>query len=79
MAYKAKTITGAQARVRQLENLVRQYDRLSTRLNNERNLMAKMAADGPCFFNPLDAMAAKVVRDRILKEIGHKPDGTPIT
>ena len=39
--------------------------------------MAKLAADGPCFYSPLDVMAAKEVRDRILWSFGLNPDGTP--
>jgi len=38
-----------------------------SRLEKERNLMAKLASDKPQFFNPLVVMEAKKIRDGILK------------
>ena len=40
------------------------------RLMGERLLMAKLAADTPQFYNPLDVYQAKQLRDRILKAGG---------
>lgn len=36
----------------------------------ERILLAKLACRTPQFFNPLEAMGAEAIRDRVLKEIG---------
>lgn len=81
--YKPKTITGAQRRVRELMNQLDDYrkmfDRVSDenrRLKADRIRLAKLAAKGPCFFNPLDAMAAENLRDGILYECGLNPDGS---
>lgn len=40
-------------------------------LKEHRRLLAMLAADTPQFFNPLHAMAAKQLRDDVLKE---RPD-----
>lgn len=42
------------------------------RLAAERWLLAKLAADEPQFFDPLMAMAAKNLRDRILRDVETK-------
>jgi hypothetical protein len=40
-------------------------------------VLARLAADGPCFDSPVMVMAAKHIRDWILKEqCGLNPDGT---
>jgi hypothetical protein len=41
-------------------------------------LMARLAADGPCFFNPLEAMAAKQRRNLLLAAQWLNPDGSPV-
>lgn len=66
MSYKAKTITGAQARVRMLERRIQKMDEMIGRIAAERRLMARLAADTPQFSSPLDVRAAKKIRDRIL-------------
>jgi hypothetical protein len=84
--YKAKSISGAQARVRQLEKQVADCSRYlgmanerEKKLKSERQVLAKLAAKGPCFYNPLDAWAAETLRDEILRtECGLNPDGTYI-
>ncbi len=41
--------------------------------------MAKLAATGPAFYYPLEAMAAEQLRDDILRvSCRLNPDGTPI-
>lgn len=65
--YKAKSLSGAQARVRQLSKQVAERDELLERWNYERRMLAKLAAETPQFFNPLVAMEAKQIRDTILK------------
>jgi hypothetical protein len=48
-------------------------------LRSERQLLALLAADGPAFYNPLEAMAAQTVRDRVLAvECRRRPNGDPI-
>ncbi|HYF35134.1 MAG TPA: hypothetical protein VD994_07605 [Prosthecobacter sp.] len=44
----------------------------------DAKLMARLAADGPCFDNPLEAMAAKNRRDELLAIQGLRPDGKHI-
>lgn len=76
--YKAKTLSGAQARVRYLEKQCRSFLDQATQYHEDRVLMAKLAAKGPAFYNPLEAMAAEKRRDEIL---GYwcklNPDGSP--
>ncbi len=84
--YKAKTITGAQSRVRELENQRRELlrclqeaDARVERLTDERQLLAKLAATGPAFFNPLEAFAAQKLRDSILAtECNMASNGDPL-
>jgi hypothetical protein len=76
--YKAKTLSGAQAKVRQMERNYRKLDAIAARYMHERDQLALMCADGPAFYHPLAAMAARTIRDRVLKENGYKPDGTRI-
>ncbi len=64
--YKAKSLSGAQSRVRQLSKQVAERDQLLERWSYERRMLAKLAAETPQFFNPLVAMEAKQIRDEIL-------------
>jgi hypothetical protein len=48
-----------------MEDIVSELNRLL----EERNVLAKLAADTPQFFNPLEAMAAKKLRDDILSNV----------
>lgn len=66
MTYKAKTISGAQARVRLLERRLFDSNLLLERYAYERRLLARLAAKTAQFSNPLDAWEAETVRDRIL-------------
>lgn len=78
-SYTAKTLGGAQARVRSLLKQRNEAHELIYQLNQERTMLAKLAAKGPCFFNPLEAMAAERLRDRVLRQFCQmNPDGTPI-
>jgi hypothetical protein len=67
--YKAKSITGAQIRVRQLERLLGKYKDLVNKFDKDRILLAKLAAKTPQFFDPLVAMEAEQLRDRILNSV----------
>lgn len=64
--YKAKSLVAAQTRVRQLQRQVADRDTLLAQFDHERKMVAKLAAETPQFYNPLVAMEAKQIRDRIL-------------
>lgn len=83
--YKAKSIEGAQRKVRQLQRDIEQLraeladvDRYLVREQHTSRLLARLAAKGPAFNNPLVAWEAESRRDKILAELGVNPDGTPI-
>ena len=76
--YKGRSLTGAIRRVRELQKLVDQYRELFDRWYEERKLLAKLAATGPCFYDPLEAMAAEELRDDILRNCRLMPDGSAI-
>lgn len=69
MTYKAKTITGAERRVRQLERNLKEAHRVLDRVISERNVLARLAAETPQFSNPLDVREAKAIRNRILSNL----------
>lgn len=71
--YIAKTLSGAQAYARQLLKRIQRDNELMDRLAQERILLAKLAADEPMFFNPIEAMAAKKLRDDVLRWEGVAP------
>jgi hypothetical protein len=83
--YTAKTLAGAQCRVRQLEKIVASMNNgwadcecRENKANANCQLLARLAAKGPAFDNPLEAMAAGKIRDEVLCDIGLNPDGTKI-
>lgn len=76
MAYKPKSLSGATRRVRELERQIAARDQLLDRWKLERRQLAKLAATGPAFSNPLEAMEAEKLRDGILTSLGMRPDGT---
>lgn len=63
-------IKDAVKRIKQLKQQIKELEDIATHL-------AKLAATGPAFSNPLEAAAAERIRDRILREkCNLKPDGT---
>lgn len=81
-----KSIEAAEARIRLLEKRIGQldvicssYERDYKTAQNVCLMLAKLAADGPAFFNPLDIVTAKQGRDVILRRAGLNPDGSPIS
>lgn len=74
--YKAKTLSGAQRRVRELMKQREALNDLIEQLVRERHMLAKLAAKGPAFFNPLEVMEAEQLRDAVLDRLGMNPDGT---
>lgn len=87
--YKAKTISGAEARVRNLQKQIKERDRWLGLLRRERDLalreleatredcvmLAKLSLER-AFFSPTQVWAAQAVRNRVLENAGLKPDGT---
>ena len=67
--YKAKSLKAAERAVRSLRKQRAERDELLNIFDRERKMLAKLAADTPQFFNPLEVMAAKKIRDLILKQL----------
>jgi len=76
--YKAKSLAGAQRRVRELQKQLQERDRYAVIYRSQALLMAKLAAKGPVFYSPLEAMEAETLRDKLLAQQGINPDGSPI-
>ena len=72
MTYKAKTLKGAQTRVRQLQKQITACHDLLNRFDYERKMLAKLAAETAQFYNPLDVLEAKRIRDHLLKQPNEK-------
>lgn len=51
--YQAKSLSGAQAEVRRLRRLLKQRQDLLDRYHDDRRVLARLAAEGPAFFNPM--------------------------
>ena len=73
--YKPRSLNGAAHKVANLESQIAELNSILNRWKAERIALAKLAAKGPAFFNPLEAMAAEKVRDTILDQLGMRPDG----
>lgn len=70
--YRAKSLTGAQTRVRQLMRQISQRDNLLIKFDYERKILAKLAAETPQFLNPICVMEAKKVRDEIISTFNNR-------
>ena len=62
--------------MRALEKVIEEYRGIVDRFEHERIMLAKLAATGPAFMNPLAAMAAVKLRDNLLLREGLNPDGS---
>jgi len=71
-----KSIENAERRIRLLEQRIRDYEEICTCKTDALRLLAKLAATGPAFFNPLEAAAAEKIRDELLYSMRMRPDGT---
>lgn len=71
-----KSIESAERRIRQLQRRIQDYEAICARKTDELHLLAKLAATGPAFFNPLEAAAAEKIRDALLHRMRMNPDGT---
>lgn len=75
--YKTKSLKSAEREVRKCRRLYEETIALLDQYAKDRKLMAMLAAEGPCFDNPLVIYEAKRLRDQILKlECQVNPDGT---
>ncbi len=74
--YKARSLSGAQAKVRHLQKMLNAESTARTlviaernRFRHERNVLAKLACDRPMFYSPLHVVEAKKLRDQIIEEL----------
>jgi hypothetical protein len=75
--YKAKSLKGAEREVRNCRKIIEKYKELLDEAHRDRIQFAKLAADGPCFDNPIIVAEAKARRDEVLKRwCNLKPNGT---
>ena len=72
-SYKAKSLKSAERNVRSLLKQRAERDELLAIFDRERKMLAKLAADTPQFFNPLDVYEAKKIRDLILEQLNAEP------
>ena len=61
--------------MRILEKRLQEYEDICRRKNTELDLLAKLAAKGPAFFNVLEAATAELIRNTRLRMLGMHPDG----
>lgn len=73
-----KRVLLLERRLKELDDICSRYRQDARRERDKNLLLAKLAAKGPAFFNPIEAMAAEIARDHILAENGINPDGSPI-
>lgn len=71
-----KSIEGAERRVALLERQIEANGGTIRAMVNDMRVLARLAADGPAFDNPLAIIAAKHIRDRVLADINLNPDGS---
>lgn len=75
--YVAKSLAAAQREVRRLRKLVDRLRKISDAEFDNTKALAMLAADGPAFDNPLHVVAAKKIRDTILRlRCRLNPDGS---
>ncbi len=76
--HRFKSIDGAVRRVRELEKQLLEMRLLADKCYGESTILARLAATGAAFYNPLEAACAESIRDRILRErCRMNPDGSP--
>lgn len=66
--YKAKSLKSAERMVRNLRRQIKERDDLLKEFSTNLKTLAKLSAETPQFFNPLDVMQAKRLRDFILSQ-----------
>jgi outer membrane murein-binding lipoprotein Lpp len=64
--YKAKSITGAQTRVRQLSKRVEELAAMVEILAEDRSILARLASKAPHFDRPVQAARAESIRNNVL-------------
>ena len=77
--YKAKSLSGAERKVRQLQKEVdelryhaQNLEKQIIKITDERFWLAKLASKTPLFDNPLHVWEVEKMRDEILKGRGYK-------
>jgi hypothetical protein len=75
--YKPRSLKGAEVYVRNLRFQLSEMERYDRWKSHALNMLAKLAAEGPSFSNPLDVYEAKKIRDQILDSLGLTPEGRP--
>lgn len=74
-----KSVEAAERRVRLLEKRRDEYEEICQRYERQLIALAKLAATGPAFYNPLEVAAVEELRDRLLRSIRLNPDGSIIS
>ena len=74
--HRYRSIAGAVRRIRELQRQVDYLQEIVRKWEQDRILLAKLAAKGPAFDNPLVAWEAEKVRDAVLSLSGLNPDGS---
>ncbi len=73
-----KTHAAAEQRLAQVEKKLDEERARVGRQHQHMLMLAKLAADGPCFHSPLEAIEAKALRNDLLYQIGFRPDGSAV-
>lgn len=83
--YKAKSLAGAQRKARELQRdnqrlrkQIADLGRYLVRAQHVQRMLARLAAKGPAFDNPIIVWEAEAIRDQLLAELGLSPDGEPL-
>ncbi len=76
--YKPRTLKGAESYVKNLRFQLAEMERYDRWKTHAINMLARLAADGPTFFDPMKVAEARKIRDETLKNLGLNPDGTPL-
>jgi hypothetical protein len=71
--YRARTLAGAEKRVRQLQARIQEYELICKRLQSEQVALAMLAAGKPMFYNPIHVAKALKLRDAVLRRAGKIP------
>lgn len=77
--YTARSLPAAQRRARYLRKELDRAHELIQQLHKNQIALAKLAADGACFLNPLDVYDAQKIRNEVLRKFCRlNPDGSRI-
>lgn len=74
----ARKARSAEHKNSRMEHYIETLERDRRRLENTCELLAKLAADGPAFYDPGEVVAATLARNAILERLGMNADASPI-